>query len=350
MDQTMIIVSGIVGSLGVLSAIMGFSAEGTKLTVSDLLSAYGVCYYPQNPALALGVCAAIFLIIAQVVFAVVGGCCGCCKSRAMPSETSRIIGLVCAIVSWIAALIAFALFVQGAASNATGERDASTLGLCYVLKDGIFAGAAVLTLAATALALTSYILLRRQPDAAAAGPKVQLPVSAAGISMGQPQFPQQSPPQGQGYGQVPPLNYPQYSPPPQGTYGQAPNGQFPPPAQGYGGHSPSQQFPPPAQVYGGQGPNQQFPSPPPAQGYGAHAPNQYPSPAHGYTPNQQYPPSSPPPTRGYAPAHEPNQQAPPPHGYEQVQEGPEVAAEVAEGETDGGAWMSQPVGDAGATQ
>ncbi|KAK1697916.1 hypothetical protein QYE76_014613 [Lolium multiflorum] len=100
MDQTMIIVSGIVGSLGVLSAILGFSAEGTKLTGLDLVSAYGVCFYPQNPALALGVCAAIFLIIAQVVFAVGGGCCGCCKSRAMPSETSRIIGLVCAIVSW----------------------------------------------------------------------------------------------------------------------------------------------------------------------------------------------------------------------------------------------------------
>ncbi|KAM0832921.1 hypothetical protein ACQ4PT_064625 [Festuca glaucescens] len=302
MDQTMIIVSGI---------------------LSDLLWGYGVCYYPQNPALALGVCAAIFLIIAQVVFAVVGGCCGCCKSRAMPSETNRIIGVVCAIVSWIAVVIAFALFVRGAASNQTGARDATTLGLCYVLKDGIFAGAAVLTLAATALALTSYILLRRQPDtaAAAAGPKAQLPVGAAGIAMGQPQFPQQSPPQG--YGQAPPPNYPQYSPPPQGTYGQAPKGQFPPP---------------PAQGYGAQATNQQFPPTPP-QRYGAHVPNQqYPPPAHGYAPSQQYPP----------PSH--TQQAPTPQGYEQVQEGPEVAAEVAEGEPDGGACTSEPVGDAEATQ
>lgn len=35
MDQTMIIVCAVVGSLGVLSAILGFSAEGTKLTVSS---------------------------------------------------------------------------------------------------------------------------------------------------------------------------------------------------------------------------------------------------------------------------------------------------------------------------
>jgi uncharacterized membrane protein YdcZ (DUF606 family) len=66
----------------------------------DLRYYRGVCYYPPSPALGLGVCAVIFLIIAQVVFAVVGGCCGCCKSRAMPSETNRIIGLVCAVASW----------------------------------------------------------------------------------------------------------------------------------------------------------------------------------------------------------------------------------------------------------
>jgi hypothetical protein len=34
MDKTLIIVCSAVGSLGVLSAILGFSAEGTKLTVS----------------------------------------------------------------------------------------------------------------------------------------------------------------------------------------------------------------------------------------------------------------------------------------------------------------------------
>uniref|UniRef100_A0ACD5TFF7 Uncharacterized protein n=1 Tax=Avena sativa TaxID=4498 RepID=A0ACD5TFF7_AVESA len=302
MDQTMIIVSAIVGSLGLLSAILGFSAEGTKLTLSDLLWGDGVCYYPHNPALALGVCAVIFLIIAQVTFAVVGGCCGCCKSRAMPSETNRIIGVVCAIVSWIAAVIAFGLLVQGAALNATGAREASALGLCYVIKDGIFAGAAVLTLAATALGLTSYILLRRQPGAAAAAPKTgggeQLPAGAAGIAMGQPQFPQQSPPQG--YGQAPPPNYPQYSPPPQGPYGQAPNGQLqfpPPPAQGYGAHAPNQQFLPPPQGYGAHAPNPQYA--PPAQGYGA------------YAPNQRFPPASPPSDQGYG-------QAPPTKGHEQV--------------------------------
>lgn len=239
MDKTVVIVSAVVGSLGVLSAILGFSAEGTKTTLSDILVIDDACVYPQSPALALGVCAAIFLLMAQITVSAVGGCCGSCKSRAIPSETKRIVGVVCAVISWIAAVIAFALFVDGAAWNANVVR--VTGPVCYFLKDGIFAGAAVLTLAATALGITSFIMLRSQPDATAAGaPKPGEQQPPAGIAMGQPQFP----PPPQGHGQAP--NYPQYSPP-QG-YGQAPNAQFPPPpAQGYVSHAPDQQFPPPPQ-------------------------------------------------------------------------------------------------------
>ncbi|VAH07757.1 unnamed protein product [Triticum turgidum subsp. durum] len=243
MDQKTIIVCSVVGSLGVLSAILGFSAEGTKLTVSDLYVDGGVCLYPQNPALGLGVCAAIFLIVAQIAFAVVGGCCGCCRSRAIPSESNRIIGVVCAVFSWIMAIIAFSLLVTGAAWNTTGTRDPSPFGLCYVLKDGIFAGGAVLTLVATALGLTSYVMLRGQPATAAPKEGEQMPAGAAVISMGQPQF-QQQPPQGQGYGQAP---NPHYAPPPaQG--------------QGYGAHTANQQQQ-----------QQQLP-PPPGRGYGQYPP------------------------------------------------------------------------------
>jgi uncharacterized membrane protein YdcZ (DUF606 family) len=67
---------------------------------SDVLIGDGACYYPRNSSLALAICAALFLVVAQVIFAAVGGCCGCCKSRTMPSEKNRIIGVVCAVVSW----------------------------------------------------------------------------------------------------------------------------------------------------------------------------------------------------------------------------------------------------------
>ncbi|KAL6610270.1 hypothetical protein ACP70R_040239 [Stipagrostis hirtigluma subsp. patula] len=200
MDKPVIIVSSVVGSLGVLSAILGFSAEGTKLKPSDIVVDGGECIYPQNPALALGVCAAIFLLVAQITVSAAGGCCGCCKSRAIPSGTKRTIGIVCAVVSWIAAVIAWVMLVNGAAWNANVARE--TESKCYCLRDGVFAGAAVLTLAATALGIASFIMLRRPP-------------ADAGIAMGHPQFP----PQSQGYGQA------QFPPP------SAPPAAF---AQGYG--------------------------------------------------------------------------------------------------------------------
>uniref|UniRef100_J3M7I2 Uncharacterized protein n=1 Tax=Oryza brachyantha TaxID=4533 RepID=J3M7I2_ORYBR len=242
MDKKVIIVSTVVGSLGLLSAILGFSAEGTKITVSDVLVIGYECLYPQNPSFALGICATVFLLMAQITASAVGGCCGCCKSRAIPSETKRVIGIVCGVVSWIAAGVAWVLFVEGAAWNANVARDTGPV--CYVLKDGIFAGAAVLALAATALGIASYVLLRRKPSGEAQAPKPgEAQPGPAGIAMGHPaHFPpaaaQQPPP-------------PPSAPPQQGVDvdGQAPSQQMAAPSaavyvQGYGPHAPYQQLPP----------------------------------------------------------------------------------------------------------
>ena len=136
-------------------------------------------------------------------------------------------------------MVAFGLLVEGAAWSTTGTRDSSAFGLCYVLKDGIFAGGAVLALVATALGITSYLMLRSQPDAATAADAAahkegeQVPAGAAGIATGQPQFPQQAPPHGQAYAQAPP-SYPQYPPPPVPEQ-QLPPVSAPPAAQYYGG-------------------------------------------------------------------------------------------------------------------
>lgn len=156
------------------------------------------CLYPQNPAIGLGICAAIFLVVAQITFSAVGGCCGCCRSRAIPSETKRIVSIVCAVFSWIAAVIAFALFIQGAAWNANVVR-VEQAPYCPYLKDGVFAGAAVLALAATALSITSFIMQRTQPAAAATATATASAVGTPNmpggqspspeVVMGQPLFP-----------------------------------------------------------------------------------------------------------------------------------------------------------------
>ncbi|KAG0518225.1 hypothetical protein BDA96_09G157300 [Sorghum bicolor] len=149
------------------------------------------CLYPQNPAIGLGICAAIFLIVAQVTFSAVSGCCGCCRSRSIPSETKRIVSIVCAVFSWIAAVIAFALFIEGAAWNANVVRVAEAP-YCPYLKDGVFAGAGVLALAATALGITSFIMQRQtQPAPGGATAAAAPPTSAAGTPAGwQPPSPE----------------------------------------------------------------------------------------------------------------------------------------------------------------
>lgn len=80
--------------------VCGVCTYSGILQPSDVLVIRGECVYPQNPAFALGVCAAFFLLMAQITVSAVGGCCGCCKSRAIPSETKRIVGVVCAVISW----------------------------------------------------------------------------------------------------------------------------------------------------------------------------------------------------------------------------------------------------------
>ncbi|KAF0925613.1 hypothetical protein E2562_017197 [Oryza meyeriana var. granulata] len=182
MDKKVIIV----GTLGLLSAIMGFAAEGTKIIISDVRVSGDECMYPPNPSLRLGLSAAFLLLMAQATASAVGGCC---KSSAVSAETNRAVGIVCAVLSWIAAVIAWALFVEGAAWNANVARD--TAPVCYVLKDGVFAGAAVLALAATALGIASYVMLRRQPNEGPAGAVAswRQPLLQARIAMGHPQFP-----------------------------------------------------------------------------------------------------------------------------------------------------------------
>uniref|UniRef100_A0A0D9WGX0 Uncharacterized protein n=1 Tax=Leersia perrieri TaxID=77586 RepID=A0A0D9WGX0_9ORYZ len=190
MDKTAIVVCTVVGTLGLKSAILGFAAERSKITISDIRVVGKDCLYPSSPSLRLGLCASFLLLMAQLIMSFVGVCCICGKSRTVaPSKTKRVVGIVLAVVSWIAAVIGSTLFVEGAAWNANVARD--TAPVCYFLKDGVFACAAVLALAATALGIASYVVLRGQPadddEEEAAAPWKQ-PLLHGRIATGHPQF------------------------------------------------------------------------------------------------------------------------------------------------------------------
>lgn len=189
MERKAMVVCALVGFLGVLSAALGFAAEGTRVKVSDVQtdSSPGECIYPRSPALGLGLMSAVALMVAQAIINTVAGCI-CCKRHPVPSDTNWSVALISFIVSWVTFIIAFLLLLTGAALNdQRGQENMYFGSFCYVVKPGVFSGGAVLSLASVALAIVYYVALTSSK-----GPPSWGPQQNQGIAMGQPVIPQQS--------------------------------------------------------------------------------------------------------------------------------------------------------------
>ena len=96
-------------------------------------------------------------------------------------------------------VIAFLLLLTGAALNDQHGEESMYFGnyYCYVVKPGVFAGAAVLSLASVTLGILYYLTLSSAKERNDPGPGPVPPNQAqggsGGIAMGQPQFPPQNP-------------------------------------------------------------------------------------------------------------------------------------------------------------
>ncbi|RLM99705.1 uncharacterized protein C2845_PM06G20630 [Panicum miliaceum] len=189
MDVGVIVLTLVVGLFGVASAVLGFIAERTKLTWDDVdVDRFtGECDYPANPAYLLSLIAIPLLAVAMIIASLAGGCCGCCRPRHGASESKRVVGMIAAVLSWIAALLAGAFYANGAVWNLPVTRYDTTW--CRLLRDGYFRLPALLSLAATALAIMSYAMLRARPPPAptapaAAGPPDPNPTSRRSRRLG----------------------------------------------------------------------------------------------------------------------------------------------------------------------
>ncbi|URD83723.1 hypothetical protein MUK42_02171 [Musa troglodytarum] len=161
MEKRVMIFCAAAGFLGVLSAALAFAAEATRIKVSDVeTTTLGECRYPRSPALALGLIAAVALIIAQTIINIVAGCI-CCKKYPNPSDTNWTIDVeleMQQISFWVTFIIAFVLLLSGAALNDRWGQERMYFGeFCYVVKSGVFSGGAVLSLASVALGIVYYI-------------------------------------------------------------------------------------------------------------------------------------------------------------------------------------------------
>ncbi|KAL9426868.1 hypothetical protein AB3S75_033617 [Citrus x aurantiifolia] len=191
MERKVLALCSTVGLLGLLSAATGFGAEATRIKGSQVqITSPTQCSYPRSPALGLGLTAALSLLIAQVTINVATGCV-CCRRGPHPSNSNWTIALVCFVVSWFTFVIAFLLLLTGAALNDQHGEESMYFGnyYCYVVKPGVFAGGAVLSLASVTLGILYYLTLHSAKNSGLWG-NSSVP-QEGGIAMGQPQFPPQ---------------------------------------------------------------------------------------------------------------------------------------------------------------
>ncbi|CAA7406521.1 unnamed protein product [Spirodela intermedia] len=189
MERKALVVSVSVGFLGILSAALGFAAEGKRIKASDVqVTTRGECVYPKSLALSLGLGSVIALIIAQAIINSVAGCI-CCKQRPHASGTNWTIGLISFIFSWITFIVAFLLLLTGAALNDQRGVERTYFGnYCYVVKPGVFSGGAVLSLISVSLGVLYYLAIASSKQLEGRG-GAQI---NQGIAMGNPQIPPQS--------------------------------------------------------------------------------------------------------------------------------------------------------------
>ncbi|KAI3432180.1 uncharacterized protein J3R85_007585 [Psidium guajava] len=194
MERKVVVICSVVGFLGLLSAATGFGAEATRIKGSDVHSmAPTQCAYPWSPALPLGLTAAVALMIAQVIINVATGCI-CCGKHPNPSNSNWTKALVFFVISWFTFIIAFLLLLTGAALNDQHGEDSIYFGnyYCYVVKPGVFAGGAILSLASVTLGILYYLSLTRAKDDGQPWGTSAPNQGIGGIALGRPQIPPQS--------------------------------------------------------------------------------------------------------------------------------------------------------------
>lgn len=149
------------GFLGLIALTTAIAAEFKHTQASEVTYEHGECTLPSSPALALGTAAAIALLLAQLSSNAMGGCV-CCCTRHVNKVPSRNISIatLSLFMSWITFAFAFFLLVAGSSMNQKQPYKNQWIDdECYVVKPGIFATAASLSLVTVMLNIIFYLAI-----------------------------------------------------------------------------------------------------------------------------------------------------------------------------------------------
>ncbi|XP_074294183.1 uncharacterized protein LOC141621987 [Silene latifolia] len=190
MEGKVIAVVVVAGLLGLVAIVLSFVGEATRIKADQVVYSTedGYCYYPETPAMALGIVAAILLLMQQIVISVGAGCF-CCSRHPCPSDCPGICSIICFVFSWLKCIGAFSMLISAALLNNMNylvKNYSTESNLCPVPKPGYFAGAGVICFFSVALSFISYFLLMCSRNKGAR----QLS-NDRGVAMGQPQLPKE---------------------------------------------------------------------------------------------------------------------------------------------------------------
>ncbi|CAK9138800.1 unnamed protein product [Ilex paraguariensis] len=159
-----LLIFSLVTTLGLISCSFCIAAE-FKRSKEDSLRINGtLCYLPGSTAFGFGVAALIFLFIAQIIGNVIvckNFCSGRRRSSCKAEKPS--IASIFLVLSWISFGVATILI--GAATSMTRRQplgEGWLDGECYIVKDGVYSGSAVLVLITVSSQLISLILITKK--------------------------------------------------------------------------------------------------------------------------------------------------------------------------------------------
>ncbi|KAL9225083.1 hypothetical protein vseg_001048 [Gypsophila vaccaria] len=148
---------------GLAAAGLSWLAYAKRIKAEDIsIDGQGVCSYPSSAAFAVGIVAALFILLQQILISV-GTACFCCGRNKFPCNICGIIAFILFFLSWASFVITFVGLIYTAVINDRSYlRKQNNISIghkkedCLMGKETLFLGAAVWCVFTVIFSLATY--------------------------------------------------------------------------------------------------------------------------------------------------------------------------------------------------
>ncbi|KAF3449200.1 hypothetical protein FNV43_RR09928 [Rhamnella rubrinervis] len=155
----LLLILSVVASLGLISCVSCIAAELKKSKAKDVKLDGRLCYLPGSDAFGFGIAALVCLSIAHIIGNLINCIYFCSKERSDNCKFKKpTLSTPLLLISWISFGIAVTLLGTATSMSVRQAYGKGWLnGECYLVKDGVFIGSALLVLVTVGSALGSAL-------------------------------------------------------------------------------------------------------------------------------------------------------------------------------------------------